>query len=231
MITRFILSLRTIIHVVTIISPTDAFLSFHIFRSKRCFKVVLYARGQSDSIPFGPFSNLSRLPLIHFTLPRLVQDMRRHTPPRSWWVSSQSVSLHSFVLFLLTVFPPLFFSFPPTVHAAKLKWHHAEGKSELNTYPQGPEGETGTNGGRGICSTVGWDVYQEGGKSNITSGNSLCRWTSVQQHVDWNVENIRSVLTWWWGGVEDRQMGWEGFDERGSGEEAINKSRWKKGGT
>lgn len=60
--------------------------------------------------------------------------------------------------------------------------------------------------------------------------NSLYRWSFLQKHVDWNVENIRSVLTWWWGEIEDRQMGWEGFDERGPGEEAINKSGWKKRG-
>lgn len=103
----------------------------------------------------------------------------------------------------------------------------------LNTYPQGPAGEPGTNGRRGLCSTGGWDIYQKG-KYNVWKGNSWHTWGSFVKCCNntWteNVENVRSVLTWWWGEIEGRQMGWEGLDEKGRGEKAINISGWKKKG-
>lgn len=109
-------------------------------------------------------------------------------------------------------FPP----FPLTVHAAKTEMTSCREEAGLNTYPQGPAGEPGTKGRRGVYSTGGWGIYRRG-KSDVWKGHFWERET--------NVENICSVLTWWWGETEDTQMKREGFDEKGQSKEAINISR------
>lgn len=86
-----------------------------------------------------------------------------------------AVSLHSLLLFLLC-FSPFFFSFPLTARAAKNEMTSCRGEVRLNAYPQGPAGEPGTNGRKGICSTGGWGSYQRG-KSYFWKGHWWHRWS------------------------------------------------------
>lgn len=88
-----------------------------------------------------------------------------------------AVSLHSLVLFLLTVF---FLSPPLSSYSSRSQTEMTSCRGEVGlayVYPQGPAGEPGTNGERGICSTGGWDIYQ-GGKYNAWKGNSWHGWSS-----------------------------------------------------
>lgn len=96
----------------------------------------------------------------------------------------------------------------------------------LNTYPQGPAGDPGRNGRRS-CSTGELDIYQ-GGKSNVSKGNSWHRWSflsSAVQHVQCGKYPLCLDMM-----RRDRgQAGWEGFDVKGQNEEAINIFSWTKG--
>ena len=144
------------------------------------------------------------------------------------------VSLHSIVLFLLTVFFFPFFSAPFLSRLMQPNWNDImpRGKSGwIRTHKALQENQGPTGGG------VSPEVFIREENvirlsERVIPGTDEALFVKCCNNT-WteNVENVVSVLTRWWGDKEDTQMGWEGFDEKGLGEEAINISGWKKKGT
>lgn len=193
------------------------FASLYI-QPKDVFDVI--GMGGRRRIPFGTTSNLD------FSLPGLVKDMRRHT----LYLPSDGVHL-SQLAFLSSVFAnyvfPFFFSSYSSCSQTEMT--SCRGEVRLNTYPQGPAGEPGSNGRRGICSVEWWDIYQRG-KSNDWKNSSWHRWHSLSSGATTRGLKCGKYLCvcWWWGETEDRQIGWEGFNKKGQSGDAINMSERKK---
>lgn len=108
------------------------------------------------------------------------------------------------------------------------------GEVRLEYVPTRPCRRTGDQRREGLSAQRGDEVFirEENIKpEKVIPGTDEALCQVLQQHVDWNVENVRSVLTWWWGEIEGTQMGWEGFWWKGTGRRSNKYIRMEKKGT